>query len=265
MEKIISALIKTYKDYISANTEYNLVRWHLKDLFYDKSTKEETRRGIGYYDVFIKNKDHSYYKPEAIEYLQKQKLNNFIGYKLDFKKIKSFIPENIYLENLIDEKTMLTFSSPELVKELKIIKELARDRYMKLINQRGKIHDKQLNLVNRCDVLKNKSKNLKFDYNRLCYQLKNMMSTEGKSEMILDGIKFKIVVTGATFKPDFEKQLLNTDFSSPFIKNDKLKKSVSKKIDWDYLNQYKVENIKPYLYIKVFQSRLSTYNKKKGL
>lgn len=265
MEKLAKEIIKTYKEYVDANTEYNLVRWHIKNMYYDKHTKEDIRKGVGYYDVFIKNKDFSYYTPEAITYLKSKKLDNFIGYKIDFKKVKQFIPEDVYFANLISEKTILTLSSPNLVKELKMIKELSRDRYMKLINRRGNKNDKELELINRCEVLKTKSKNLRFDYNRLCYQFKNTMLSDGIYETNIDGTIFKVFVTGATFKKGFEKQLLDTDFSTPYIISDKLKKSTSKKIDWDCLNQYKVECIKPYLYIKVFVSRLQTYNKKKNL
>lgn len=247
MKNIANDLIKHYISFIELTLEYNLINNKLK-----KFTREnENSVLINGYSLQLKIVDKSHYTDEIIPYLRKNKFNKFIEMKINENKINNYIKsdiltENYVLSNIEKEKTVLDIDIQhfdhhqqqfEILKE----KEIGALKLKECIIQR--------------ENLKHQINDIRYIYYKYAKQIKDILYTNNSLQHQFNyqnlNIILKYKVLNKIYSHKFiEEQLkLNPDifYYSPNSKS--LLLSKNKKIDKEYINQFKIEKYQEYLYI----------------
>lgn len=257
MENLIAKLIKSYIDFYSLISEYTVLNDRLKTY-----TKEHHNNVIvDYYSLKIKLIDKSIYSQEVLSYLLKNNLNNFIEKEVDDKKIKNLIQANALDRNFV----LSSINSEKTYIDIKL------NNYNDYINSlKNRISNNIenldiLNIIKRRESLKLEIGDLRYMYYRNAKEVKSKMLCEE-----LPKYRFKYKDSIGILKIETSKRLYSNQFVNYLesnnldafkynILNKKLNDSKNKKIDRDYIEQFKQYNYQEQLYIVILKG---LFNKK---
>lgn len=263
MKDNINNLLDSYIKYIKSSTEYRVITEKLKE--YTKSHNNKTI--VDYYSLKIKVIDKSTYTNELIPYLTNNKLDRFIDEKTNDKKIYKLIElgtlnEDFVIKNIENKKTILDIKILDFKDEIKLFEKNLVDEIEKLDIP---------TCIRRREALRYEISQYKNSYYSLARQVKFFLIDNKLSEYRfqynnkIGVLKVKNIETIYTKEFMYSLKLNNQDAFDYSIRNSDLLKSKSKKINRDIINEFKVDNYKEQLYIKIlkglFDKKLKFINK----
>lgn len=260
IENVIIELLDEYTAFKVMTLEYELLTDKIKE--YVK--KNNGYVVLDYYSLTLKSVDKSFYSNRLIPYLKTNNLTKFIVEKVNEDKINKLVENKIIeesdvLKNIVSEKTFLNIQLLNFDKNLKNI-ELQLSQNIHQMSMKRCV-DKRESL--RIEIDKSR-----FKYFTLAKQVKDLLSI-GERTMYrfqynddLGMLKIKTVSRDYTssfiqFLKDKNPDSLFYSIDSPSFLNSK-----NKKIDRNITEQFKIEDYKDYLYIKILKGVLDKKIKK---
>lgn len=259
MQNTINNLLDSYTKYIYSSSEYKVITKKLKE--FTKLYNNKTI--VDYYSLQVKVIDKSTYTNEIIPYLKENNLDKFIEEKINDKKVYDLIElgclsEDFIKNNIKEEKTrldikMINFRNQVSSFEEDLAKQIETTDLVKCIRKRESLRYQITQY--KCDyynfarqvkffLLDSKIPEYRFQYNNSI----GILRVKNVSRTYTENFTYNL----KTNHPDV------FDYS---VKSPELLKSKSKKINRDIINQFKVDNYKEYLYIKILKGLFNKKNK----
>lgn len=257
MEDKINNLLDSYIKYIKLSIEYNVITEKLKN--FTKLNNNKTI--VDYYSLQIKLIDKSMYNKDLIPILIENKLDKFLEEKINDKKISKLIElgdldETFIKKNIDSKKTRLDIKIIDLKNELNLFKK-------KLAYEIDRFDI--TTCIRRRESVKYEIVQYKNNYYSLARQIKFFLIDNEIQEYRFQynnkiGL-LRIKTTETKYSTNFIYYLKSSgiDAFEYSIKNSQLLKSKSKKIDRNIINEFKIDNYKELLYIKILKG---LFNKK---
>lgn len=260
MEDSINNLLDSYIKYIYSLSEYKIITKKLKDF-----TKMHNNKAIvDYYSLQVKIIDKSTYSNKLVPYLKENNLNKFIEEKVNDKKIYNLIKlgslnEDLVKNNIEEEKTRLDIKIMNFKEEISLFEE----NFTKQIETTDLIK-----CIIKRESLRYQISQYKCNYYNYARQIKFFLLDSEIPEYRFQynnnlGV-LRVKNTHRTYNKNFIYNLKanNIDAFDYSVKNSELLKSKSKQINRDIVDQFKINNYKEYLYIKILKGLFNKKNKR---
>ena len=260
MQDIVNCLLDSYTKYRYGLCEYKVVTDKLKEF-----TKAHNNKTIvDYYSLQLKLIDKSTYSSKLIPYLKENNLDKFIEEKVNNKKIydliksgalnEEFVIDNIESEKSILDIKMANFKNEIALFEKNLIKEVEQMEIIKCVRKRETLRYQ----IDQC----------RYNYYNCAKQVKYLLlGSEVPQYRFQYGDDIgvlKIKNINRVYTKSFLDSLRinNPDVLCYSVNSPALLKSKSKKINRNTINEFKIDDYKEYLYIKILTNLFNKKNRK---